>query len=305
MSRVVLSPNAFRDIDTEGEERFIATLCAAVNGIVEPAVGASAIDILVREQSLEAYTKYKESEERDDGVRDVTNWQRYLWRLLAEAAMALTPGYLGQDVLIHLVQELMLLPKHSLLWINYYGEEHQLELWTVNYENCFGDLPSLMFSLTNSDDSLATRYVRFSSVHARLVGACIANVLDLCPFGSFGYAITRDKAGPGDDDRVLAASQWTFNAGMVLWEICEKRVWNYYSYGPHIWKSWAAVFTRAAAADNRYGNEAREAARQALHHMKDVEKQGIISNVSIVDVFGMRVIADSDEEVDEEEENKE
>lgn len=158
----------------------------------------------------------------------------------------------------------------------------------------------------DNDEALATRYVRFSSFHARLFGAGIANVLDLSPLGSFGYAITRDEACPGDDARVLAASQWIFNAGTVLWEICEKRVWNYHSYGPGVWKSWAAVFTRVAAADSRYGNEAREAASQALHHMKEVEKQGIIGNVSIVDVFGMRVIVDSDEEEREEvEENKE
>lgn len=149
MSRVVLSPSAFKDIDTGGEERFIATLCAAVNGIVALAVGASAIDILVREQSLEAYVKHKESGERNDRVRDATNWQRYLWRSLAEAAMALPPDHQGQDVLIHLVQELTLLPKHSLPWINYYGEEHQLELWTVNGENDFGGLPSLMVFLNS------------------------------------------------------------------------------------------------------------------------------------------------------------
>lgn len=169
----------------------------------------------------------------------------------------------------------------------------------ANFSPCLGQF--LEGNQIDSDDSLATRYVSFSSYHARLFGARIANVLDLCPLGSFGYAITRDKAVLGDGARALAASQWIFHAGPVLWEVCEKRAWNYHAYGPDVWKSWAAAFTRVAAADSGYGNEAREAARQALQRMDEVEKQDMISDTSILDVFGMRCIADSDEEVENDE----
>lgn len=147
MSHVVLAPSAFRDIDTESEERFIGTLCAVVNGTAEPAYGAKEIDGLVREQSLQAYAKDKESEHRDDGLRGANNWQGYLWHSLAEAAMALPPSHPGQDALIRLLQELTLLPKHTIPWINYYGDEYEMELWTVNRENRFGELPSTMVSL--------------------------------------------------------------------------------------------------------------------------------------------------------------
>lgn len=150
MSHAILAPSAFRDIDTDSEQRFIATLCAVVNGAAEPADGAREIDSLVREQSLHAYAKDKENDQRDDALRGANNWQNYLWHSLAEAAMVLPPSHPGQDALVRLLQELTLLPKHSIPFINYYGEEHHMELWTVNRDNRFGELPSTLVSLNRS-----------------------------------------------------------------------------------------------------------------------------------------------------------
>lgn len=148
---------------------------------------------------------------------------------------------------------------------------------------------------------MAARYISFSSYHARLFGAHVANVLDLCPLGLFGYAIAQERATSGDDARALAAAQWIFHAGPGLWELCEKRGWNYHAYGPDVWKRWKAAFIRVAAADSGYGSEARQAAFHAIQRMEEVEKQDIRDGMSIVDVFGLRVIADSDGEDGEDE----
>ena len=148
MSHAVLAPSAFRDVDTDGEERFIAILCSVVNDAAEPADGAREIDCLVREESLHAYTKDKENNRRDDALRGANNWQHYLWHSLAEAAMALPPCHPGQDAPIRLLQELTRLPIHSIPFINCYGVWGLGTVWDNDARACVEPKDSLPCLLT-------------------------------------------------------------------------------------------------------------------------------------------------------------
>ncbi|KAI7782020.1 hypothetical protein LA080_013958 [Diaporthe eres] len=294
------------------ESQFTTVIQDLINGSVDPASAARAIDKIVVDECQEAFASYTSvpnptPEQLADGTvlsPRPAGWEFFPWNCLGIAAMKLPADDASQDRLVSLVQELQRLPRRAIpsLTAGCLGEK---ELWNLSPENGsayfgvwlselheghFGDRGRI-----EKDTAASTAYFNFSSLLARLLASHIVDTTGLCALIRPSY-FERSPISARYEAYSNAGAQWIQYGGEALYEMCEKGVLKIgkQRWTRGLWDSWKAKF--ASVKDNdEFTKDGRERAIKALDRMAQIETRGLTGiRGGVVEYFGF-VIPEEEE----------
>ncbi|KAI0010912.1 hypothetical protein F4779DRAFT_575958, partial [Xylariaceae sp. FL0662B] len=312
--------------DSEAETKIINALQGLVDGSLDPASAAQAIDKIIILDCQEAYDSYtaisnSTSEQVGDGtVRspEPVGWMKFVWDCLGKAAMRIPTTHPGQDRLVRLLQELERLPRRSVPWLAT-GRLTEKQLWELTPATKYEGLEQWLWELDQGtftgtrqaerDPTVGLKYINFSAFLARLLANGLVETTRLSalirpsPFATPFSSFSKRYTDPGEAARhfevyASAAAQWIIFAANALYEMCDKGVLadvGKQRWTRSLWNSWSSNF-QAVTKEDHFSASARDHAAQAIRHMKQLEEHGTKDEGNIVQKFGF-VLPEEDEDI--------
>ncbi|KAK8016990.1 hypothetical protein PG993_015179 [Apiospora rasikravindrae] len=209
--------------------------------------------------------------------------------------MAVPHNHSGQDHLANFLQGLLHLPPRTFQYMSVYGDEVEYTFWEENREN---DRFCQSMRLLDHGPAHPLEYINFSAFLARVFARGVVDTTRFCALITdefLGLYWPYNKQADRSEPYVLAAAQWMTHAGAAMWEMCEKKAYAAKGFNLKWWDRWQARFEQVSVNDSGFGNQAREAAAEALKQMA-ASKEGGSTSLSVIEAFGLGVKDWGDEE---------